>query len=212
MTRAPVTARSFASAAIGLVLVLWPPVHMTLGGRLGFSSWRYGGWGMYATPHPEFLSRVQVVVVPSPDEAVSPVAATVPRADSDSMALREFGLLLDVLRDDGIAPLDASLEGDANVMEARWLTRRVRGLGDRDAMRSLAGLGCQLASKGEGCAASLVFVEEPRLDLRARLTSAQVDAYCVQRGDVRHVGRFRTDRNTEDQIWTAAAGRCLPAP
>jgi hypothetical protein len=212
MTNTAVTTRSFVSAAIGLVLVLWPPVHMTLARNLRFSPWRYGGWGMYATPHPEFLSRVQVVVVPSPDVAVSPVADAVPRADSDSMALREFGLLLDVLREDGIAPLDASLEGDASVMEARSLTRRVRGLRDRDAMRRLAALGCQLASKGEGCPGSLVFVEDPRLDLRARLASAQVDAYCVQRGEVRQVGRFRTDRNTEDQIWTAAAGRCMPAP
>jgi hypothetical protein len=31
-------------------LVVWPPVHMVLARAYGFSSWRFAGWGMYATP------------------------------------------------------------------------------------------------------------------------------------------------------------------
>jgi hypothetical protein len=31
-------------------LVAWPPIHMWLARQYRFSTWRYGGWGMYATP------------------------------------------------------------------------------------------------------------------------------------------------------------------
>jgi hypothetical protein len=158
---------------------------------------------MYATPHPEFLTRVQIVVVPAPD-AVSRSAAAGPRADSGALSLRHFGLLLDVLRDDGIVALDGGVDAE----EARDLTRRVRGLRDPQAMRRLAALGCHLASGGDRCDAAVVFVEEPRIDLRARLTSAQLDAYCVRGADVRALGRYRTDRDAVNDIWTASAARC----
>ena len=200
MTKARLTLRSSASAAVALALVLWPPIHMVLARSVGFSPWRYAGWGMYATPHPEFLSRVQVVVVPPPDATVRPAAVT---GDSESMRLRHFGLLLDVVRDDSIAPLDGTID----VAEARALTRRVRGLRDPGAMRRLAALACGLAS---GCAATIVFVEEPRLDLRARLTSVQLDAYCVRGTDVRYVGRYRTDREGGTDVWTPTAASCIP--
>lgn len=32
------------------LLVLWPPVHILLARRYHFSTWRYGGFGMYAAP------------------------------------------------------------------------------------------------------------------------------------------------------------------
>ncbi len=42
------------------LLMLWPPVHAFLTPALGVSTWRFGGWGMYATPAPR---RSHVVVV-----------------------------------------------------------------------------------------------------------------------------------------------------
>jgi hypothetical protein len=34
----------------------WPPAHMLSSRAFKFSSWRFFGWGMYATPHPEGAS------------------------------------------------------------------------------------------------------------------------------------------------------------
>jgi hypothetical protein len=34
------------------LLLLWPPVHLALSRAGYFSPWRFGGWGMYATPYP----------------------------------------------------------------------------------------------------------------------------------------------------------------
>ena len=48
-------------ALVALMLLAWPPLHMLLVHQLGFSSWRLGGWGMYATPSPQ-TSDVVVVM------------------------------------------------------------------------------------------------------------------------------------------------------
>jgi hypothetical protein len=34
------------------LLLLWPPLHLVLSSAGYFSAWRFGGWGMYATPYP----------------------------------------------------------------------------------------------------------------------------------------------------------------
>lgn len=34
------------------LLLLWPPLHLALSRAGSFSAWRFGGWGMYATPYP----------------------------------------------------------------------------------------------------------------------------------------------------------------
>lgn len=42
--------RLYAGWVILAFLLAWPPLHMALARRYHFSTWRYGGWGMYATP------------------------------------------------------------------------------------------------------------------------------------------------------------------
>lgn len=46
--------------AVVMLLVAWPPIHMVLIPALGISTWRFGGWGMYATPVPR-RSHVAVI-------------------------------------------------------------------------------------------------------------------------------------------------------
>jgi hypothetical protein len=45
--------KSYFSFGIIISLLIWPNIHMALSNRGDFSSWRFFGWGMYATPHPE---------------------------------------------------------------------------------------------------------------------------------------------------------------
>jgi hypothetical protein len=44
-------------------LVLWPMVHMVLSRSGKFSAWRFGGWGMYATPYPSQIQHPLSVLV-----------------------------------------------------------------------------------------------------------------------------------------------------
>ena len=45
-----VAAKTRVVHAALIVALLWPPIQMTLALRSGISSWKLGGWGMYATP------------------------------------------------------------------------------------------------------------------------------------------------------------------
>lgn len=46
--------------AVMVLLLAWPPIHAVLMPALGISTWRFGGWGMYATPVPR-RSHVAVI-------------------------------------------------------------------------------------------------------------------------------------------------------
>ena len=67
--------RSFRAATLGILLA-WPVVHMGLASTLDFSSWRFFGWGMYATPD---LWHLPAVYVRGADGALAPL--TVPPTD-----------------------------------------------------------------------------------------------------------------------------------
>ncbi|MBG08285.1 MAG: hypothetical protein CME68_05970 [Halobacteriovoraceae bacterium] len=45
--------KSYFSFGIMICLLVWPTIHMGLSSQGYFSSWRFFGWGMYATPHPQ---------------------------------------------------------------------------------------------------------------------------------------------------------------
>lgn len=46
------SARPLARKLFVAALLIWPMVHMVLSYSGRFSAWRFGGWGMYATPYP----------------------------------------------------------------------------------------------------------------------------------------------------------------
>lgn len=48
-----VKARARLADVLFILLLWWPLVHLAGCKTFGFSSWRFFGWGMYATPHAE---------------------------------------------------------------------------------------------------------------------------------------------------------------
>lgn len=53
--------RRLAFVLFGIFLA-WPVVHIALVKQYNLSSWRFFGWGMYATPIPEAQTRLRVVI------------------------------------------------------------------------------------------------------------------------------------------------------
>lgn len=63
--------RRFLAHTLLVLLVLWPGVHLLLSKQLGFSPWRFGGWGMYATPERrQPFVGLTAIVVPADDESM----------------------------------------------------------------------------------------------------------------------------------------------
>lgn len=79
--------RKWLSRLVVGVLLVWPPIHMVASELVGFSPWRLFGWGMYAAPHPESLSHVNLVWMgasAAPDDYLRYVNATVVSSDPTS--------------------------------------------------------------------------------------------------------------------------------
>ena len=51
-----------AIIVFGLILC-WPIIHIVMINNLKISSWRFFGWGMYATPNPNDYARLRVVIL-----------------------------------------------------------------------------------------------------------------------------------------------------
>jgi len=49
-----------------LIVMIWPLIHVGLVKNRGWSTWRFFGWGMYATPIIEHISSLRVVILPKP--------------------------------------------------------------------------------------------------------------------------------------------------
>jgi hypothetical protein len=51
----------FAAIAASAWIWLWPPLHMIASVALDFSPWKFGGWGMYSTPHPDASRTLRIL-------------------------------------------------------------------------------------------------------------------------------------------------------
>jgi hypothetical protein len=55
--------RSKLACTIFVLLLGWPLIHIIIINNSKISSWRYFGWGMYATPNPHENRRLSVVIL-----------------------------------------------------------------------------------------------------------------------------------------------------
>ncbi len=111
------------------VLLLWPLVHLGLVRQLGFSSWRLGGWGMYATPNAGTRDVVIVLrecdaeALPAASHAVGPRVLVIGQRGGRLRGLAHFDA-----EGHQLARRLAALRQDAQYRDfARWL-RATHGL------------------------------------------------------------------------------------
>lgn len=71
-----------------LLLAIWPVVHLALAWRYDLSSWKLGGWGMYATPRFGLVGMEAYGRV-APDGAWQQVTAPSPAAHDAANAFLE---------------------------------------------------------------------------------------------------------------------------
>ena len=79
------------------LLLLWPPLHLALSRAGYFSAWRFGGWGMYATPYPTPAQHPIAVLLdlreqPAPREPLRRVQIVEAGADRTEWLGRFAGL------------------------------------------------------------------------------------------------------------------------
>lgn len=118
-----------------LWLVAWPLVHMTSSKLGAFSSWRFAGWGMYATPYPSSLQSPIHIVLSEPGAAAGARRSLDVHVDGAPVDVAREGLRFTLACSScTIEVLDFSLDG------ARRIAALARAARHLDAERSLAEL------------------------------------------------------------------------
>lgn len=180
-------------------LLMWPPVHMALSRGLGFSSWRFAGWGMYATPE-RGTSEVSVFLDGCIESSMPSVPDTPPYAGW-------AGLRLYVVRG-GMARSLArpALSGEEQVAlqsmisELRIFTRPEQF---KRLARWLEAKTLPASARGHQMA---VVVAHPRLDLEGQRAYAEGPGYLRGEGGWRRI-EGRTGSDMIEEV-LAAMGTC----
>ncbi len=160
-----------AATLLFVAFAVWPPIQMFLSCTHGFSSWRFGGWGMYATPDP--VRHAWVHVVPS----------------AQGRALGRHARLSVGDREHLLEPLPAPSARPSP--EALAACRRVQVLNDAGAARTLLALATVPAIAPERAYGAVLRIQ-PRLDLLSLRSYDEIDAFRVREDGVSR-RRFGTD-------------------
>ncbi len=184
------------------VLVVWPPIHMVLVRQLGFSSWKFAGWGMYATPFSPKNETLHVYVIP---EAV-PKALHDP--GQDWLEPAQLSKAFKLFRWDGGRFVRSSTK--QQVPRVLPKVQRVKLLGSVGSVHSLAESIVRVWQLPETEQRLLFFVVQPRVHPSQRITYAEVNAYSFQEGQTLKVGTFATDETSAAEVFGEALRAATP--
>ena len=176
-------ARPGLARALLALLLIWPPVHMLLAHQLQFSPWRFGGWGMYATPDPR--TAVELLVISRHEGqagagCLRPVCA----------ARFEAGELV---------ALDHAIPLPFAVWEPSL--RRAQALADREALRFLT----ELTHQGPELDVAVVARIERRLAPLRGVAFVSLDVYLYRRGRITPFARQDSDEHAALALLQRAA-------
>jgi len=174
-------------------LIAWPPLHMGLASYFGFSSWKYFGWGMYATPYSPKNQIVQVYLLPQ-----APLENLTAKSESLLYPARlqmTFGVFQ--WRGDRFAPL-------VTTPLARHQSREVQRLKILRSPRDVARLARKIARDqrlSTERSRMIVFVIQPRIHPLRRTTYAEVDAFRYEHDRAEKLGTYRSDETDIEALF-----------
>lgn len=170
-------ARAHAGVAVLAMLFLWPPIHMGLARQYHFSTWRYGGFGMYAAPD---AGDREVHILVSSCPAIE--AAGEPTSTSHD---RHLGFYHRIgVR--GVTPLFLPRLDEAEKLALAAVVKNIRSLARPADFERLADWVDARLFEGRPPALIGVFLSDPHLDRHATL------AYSDLWGFVREGGQWTT--------------------
>ena len=172
------------------VLMLWPIVHMVLSLRFDLNSWKYAGWGMYASTQP------------------SEIALKVFLVEEEGWPLPSIGPLLGAtyvvaVRDGETTPVDLkSLIGTPDLRRLGKLGQWIRTTRENRHITELTDFLDDFAARQvSGTYPNrLVLLSEFRLDLIARQTYVVTSIYLNRGGKTRKVGVYGSDELKESEV------------
>jgi len=179
--------RHLAHLLLALVVV-WPALHIALSQSYGFSPWRFGGWGMYATPERRLpFVGLTAIVVPVGDESFDRLRRVL------MVDARSTELTGQVLARHGVVVLGHGLGEDGAAVqyphpillaEQGKLVREVYTFSDRASLRELASFLDAVLVGGPASRVWYLVVSSRRIQIDGNETTTQSRVYRVAKGVV----------------------------
>lgn len=200
------------------VALVWPMCQMALTRWYGMSTWRLGGWGMYATPHE---SRVTVHIYLTGPDGVGGVQRP-PGADNESPVdqwLTKWAprgpLAVFVINSEKVSGVRLSLWSTVFARDVGQLVRAVQSFRDEGSIRRLMLRLIESEDAIRSAGAAVVVIGKPRLSVAEGWKCMEKDVYVFKKEAVNYVGRFVKEggwmdavrRRERDQASTEPVGR-----
>jgi hypothetical protein len=179
-----------------VLLVAWPPVHMGLAHRRGFSPWRYGGLGMYSAPDGQDR-EVHVLLSLCEPSTASPW----PIRPSGSRSLGFYhrvgaGALLPL----PLPPLD---QGEERALAA--VVKELRSLARPGDFQRLAAWVDARFGRDRSIAGMAILVTLPRVDPAMSVAYSETFGFVRQGGEWSPLGRMRAGAAVQAFVENAVA-------
>ncbi len=167
-----------------IFLAVWPLVHIQLSFIMEFSPWKFMGWGMYATPYPDFR---KVVAFPRPYNCRAPQLTTQgvirPMIIERGTSLNESFFELYDWTLDGVVRMPTVLR-QQDFFEFYQAVKRHHVLNTEASLT-------QALAWAEPFKVVLVATMGPRVNLEKRIHYWEYSMYRYEQGQARLIGRFK---------------------
>jgi hypothetical protein len=165
------------------VMILWPPLHAVASKVLGFSSWRFFGWGMYATPHPESLSVLRIVWFSENSETVTDYRRLYEELRLHGRSGQKNGCFDAMVKENGAALRDLSVANPCDDGEVERHLAYFRHFGSKKHLALLVEKASPRVGAG-GLRRAVVFLFRQRLQLESSRAFTEREIFEVSGRDV----------------------------
>lgn len=183
-----------ALAVFGIILI-WPIIHMALINVLPISSWRFFGWGMYATPSPEDQTRIRVVIAPNLSPSTN-LKELHKRLNATSSPLDESNCVNIFLIDDG----NIKRSNHSGLCQNEtFLKNREYFLHFGSEKHLAAFINHTLEKSYNASSTALAFLTHQRFNLLNNNAYLESEIYKISDNNIIYLGRFSDKRGEENE-------------
>lgn len=179
--------RKLAFIIFGIFLA-WPAFHIVMVKNIRISSWRFFGWGMYATPTPDTQSRLRVVILNPSQQSVDPAHLHDSLENLNLEPSKESNCVNLFVKDAGQSlrrlPRTGLCEDDAVAQDLDYFTY----FGSSKHLKKF--INAALLRANQSSAEAYAFLTHQHFNIFQQKAYLESDVYRVSRDEVKYLGKI----------------------
>ena len=169
-------------------LLIWPPIHMGLSKNGVINSWKFSGWGMYASTSPRQL-KLKIIFLKKGIKRI-PKAKLSLGEQKDTFVINPKGFYV----------LPSSIGIPTNqLMKLNTYSRYMRTLVNPSSAKNYIGMKRKIIEKktGKSFPIAFLFASETRINPEKRFSFVNTKVFLYKNDAVQYIGTFRGTEHSE---------------